>query len=317
MKVGIVGAGAVGSACLLALVMRGSAREIVLVNRNRKRADGVVTDVQYGAVLSPAASIRAGDYSDLAGSSLVMITAGVNEKRGGATDRSDAAGRLRLLQSNVEVYREIIPQVHRAAPNAMVLVVTDPPDPLADVVRMSGHERVLSTGTFLDSLRFRFHLARRLAVNPAYVNALVVGEHGTSQVFLWSSAQVAGTPVRPALAAGHSEENIRQEIEHEVRYANITIIEGIGASQYGIGMVCARIAEMVLRNERSVIPIGSFNVKYGVTLSLPSVVGGNGVERLLEPDMSAAEQEALDRSAEAIKEAMSRIDLGQRINEAA
>lgn len=318
MKVGIVGAGAVGSACLLALVMRGSAREVVLVNRNRQRADGVVTDVQYGAVLSPAVDLCSGDYSDLAGASLVMITAGMNEKSGGATDRSDPSGRLRLLKSNVEVYREIIPQVQRAAPNVMVLVVTDPPDPLADLVRMLGHERVLSTGTFLDSLRFRYHLGRRLMVNPANIDALVVGEHGTSQVFLWSSAQVAGTPVGQALAAaGHGEEEIRREVEREVRYANITIIEGIGASQYGIGMVCARITEMVLRDERSVIPIGSYNAKYGVTLSLPSVVGRGGVERLLEPEMSAAEQQALDRSAEALREAVQHLRLDREKDEAA
>ncbi len=318
MKVGIVGAGAVGSSCLLSLVMRGSAREIVLVNRNRKRADGVVTDVQYGAVLSPRVELRSGDYSDLAGASLVMITAGVNEKSGGATDRKDPAGRLRLLKSNADVYREIIPQVHRAAPNAIVLVVTDPPDPLADLVRMLGHERVLSTGTFLDSLRFRYHLARRLKVNPANIDALVVGEHGTSQVFLWSSAHIAGTPLSQALAAaGHGEGDVRLEIEREVRYANIAIIEGIGASQYGIGMVCARITEMVLRDERSVIPIGSYDAKYDVTLSLPSVVGRGGVERLFEPDMSAAEQQALDRSAEAIREAVQHCRVDRNKDEAA
>lgn len=133
---------------------------------------------------------------------------------------------------------------------------------------------VLSTGTYLDSLRFRFHLAQRLKVNPAYVEALVLGEHGTSEVFVWSSARVAGRPVVEALAeTGKSHDDIRQEIEREVRYANITIIEGIGASQYGIGMVCARIVEMVLRDERTVIPIGAYNPKYGVTLSLPSIVG--------------------------------------------
>jgi L-lactate dehydrogenase len=258
MKVGVIGAGQVGSACVLSLVLRGSAREIVLVNRNRKRADGVITDVQYGAALSPAVGIRAGDYADLAGASLVMITAGVNEKSGGATDRSDSAGRLRLLEANASVYQEIVPQVHRAVPNAVILVVTDPPDPLAEVVRMSGHERVLSTGTYLDSLRFRFHLAQRLKVNPAYVEALVLGEHGTSAAYLWSLAKVGGRPVLELLAeTNEHREEIRQEIEQQVRYANITIIEGIGASQYGIGMVCARIAEMILHDERAVIPVGS------------------------------------------------------------
>jgi L-lactate dehydrogenase len=318
MKVGIIGAGAVGSACLLSLVMRGSAREIVLVNRNRKRAEAVVTDIQYGATLSPAVEVRVGEYSDLAGASLVMITAGVNEKAGGATDRNDPSGRLRLLEANTGVFQEIVPQIHRTAPGALVLVVTDPPDPLADVVRMLGHERVLSTGTYLDSLRFRFHLAQRLKVNPAYVEALVLGEHGTSSIFLWSSARVAGRPALELLAeSDERRETIRQEIEREVRYANISIIEGIGASQYGIGMVCARISEMVLCDERAVIPIGFYNPKYGVTLSLPSVVGAGGVTQLLEPEMSAAERQGLVRSAEVLRKAVTRIDLSMSPREAA
>ena len=172
MKVGIVGAGAVGSACLLAMVMRGSAREVVLVNRDRKRARGVVTDIQYGAVLSPPIAVRDGDYSDLAGSSVVMITAGVNEKGGGATDRNDPVGRLRLLDANAAIFQDIVPKIHDSAPDALILVVTDPPDALADVVRMLGHKRVLSTGTSLDTLRFRFHLGKRL-------NVKCVGRGGT------------------------------------------------------------------------------------------------------------------------------------------
>jgi L-lactate dehydrogenase len=180
---------------LTALVARGCAREIVVVDRERKRAQGLVTDIQYGAVLCPYAELRAGDYSHLEGAALVMITAGANEKSGGATDRSDTAGRLRLLDTNAAVYQSIVPLLHAVAPQALVLVVTDPPDPLADVVRMLGHASVLSTGTYLDSLRFRFHVARRLGVSPAYVDAQIVGEHGTTEVFLWSSARIAGKPV--------------------------------------------------------------------------------------------------------------------------
>jgi L-lactate dehydrogenase len=310
MKVGIVGAGAVGSACLLSLVMRGSAREIVLVNRNRKRADGAVTDVQYGAVLSPEAELRAGEFSDLAGAGLVMLTAGVNEKSGGATDRSDPAGRLRLLDANAKVYEEVVPQITRAAPDAVLLVVTDPPDPLADVARLLGHKRVLSTGTFLDSLRFRVHLARRLNVNPRSVNAHVLGEHGTSSVFLWSSARVAGRCALELLGDNdQARKQQREEIEREVRYANITIIEGIGASQYGIGMVCARIAEMIARDERTVIPIGSYHKNYGVTLSLPSIVGREGVAGVIEPEMSDNERKALEHSAEVLRKSLSRVQL--------
>ena len=277
--------------------MRGCAREIVVVNRDRKRAKGVVTDLRYGAALSPTVDIHDGDYADLTRAALVMITAGVNEKGGGATDRSDPAGRLRLLDKNVEVYRQILPQLFRVVPDAVILVVTDPPDPLADLVGAFGFKHVMSTGTFLDSLRFRYHLARHFNVDPASVEAQVVGEHGTSQVFLWSSARVAGMPV-----AGVPQ----QSIEQDVRFANIAIIEGTGASQYGIGMVCARIAEIVLRDERAVIPLGSFNPAYGVTLSLPSIVGRAGVERILQPSMSDEEKQALRRSADTLRSAMNR-----------
>ena len=235
MKIGIVGAGAVGAACLMSVVLRGTAREVVLINRNRKRAQGVVTDVQYGAVLSSAIAVDDGDYSDLAHASVVIVTAGVNEKGGGAINRNDPVGRLRLLQANASIYEEIVPKIHDAAPDALVLVVTDPPDPLADVVRRLGHERVLSTGTSLDTLRFRFHLARRLNVRASDVEAMVLGEHGTSSVFLWSSARVGGRNLTDLLANSGNWETTRDEIEREVRYANITIIEGIGASQYGIG----------------------------------------------------------------------------------
>jgi L-lactate dehydrogenase len=309
MKVGIVGAGAVGTACFLSLVMRGSAREIVLVNRDRKRAHGVVTDVQYGTVLSPPIALRDGDYSDLAGSSVVMITAGVNEKAGGATDRSDPVGRLRLLEANAAIFQDIVPQIHKFAPDALILVVSDPPDALADVARLLGHERVLSTGTFLDTLRFRFHLGKRLNVSASDVEALVLGEHGVSSVFLWSSARIGGRKVLELFGESAKPQKVREEIEGEVRYANITIIEGIGASQYGIGMVSARLTEMVLRDERAVIPVGYYNPTFGVTLSLPSVIGHEGVHRVLEPEMSDAEQQALQGSADAIKAALSRLSL--------
>ena len=309
MKIAIIGAGAVGSACLTAAVMRRCAREIVVLDRDRKKARGLVADVQYGAVLSPNVEVREGDYADLKGASLVMITAGVNEKAGGAADRKDPAGRLRLLATNTEVYKEIVPRLHAAEPRALVLVVTDPPDPLADVVRLLGHDRVLSTGTYLDSLRFRFHLGRRLGVSPACVDAQILGEHGTSEVFVWSSARIAGTPIAALLAqSSQREDEFRRNVEHEVRYANIAIIEGIGASQHGIGMVSARIAEIVLRDERAVIPIGSYHPRYGVTLSLPSVLGREGATQILEPELSVGERQALQRSADTLKAASARID---------
>jgi L-lactate dehydrogenase len=308
MKVGIVGAGNVGRACALALVARGCAREIVLVDRTRARAEAVATDIRYGLPLLPRAEISASDYDGLAGSALVMITAGVNEKTGGATDRSDPQGRLRLLDKNAEIYRDLVPRVVGSAPQAVILVVTDPPDPLADIARgCAKHERVLSSGTFLDSLRFGVHLGRHFKVNPVDVDAQVVGDHGTAQVFLWSGARIAGVPVKKLLEAhGQDLADFRARLEHDVRYANITIIEGNDASQYGIGIVSARIAEIVIRDERAVIPIGSFNPRFGVTLSLPSVVGRDGVVEILDPDMSSEERLALERSAASLKQALAR-----------
>ena len=200
MKVVIIGAGAVGSACATAIVGRGCAREIVIIDRTPTRAVGLATDVRYGATLSPAVDVRAGDYADLKGADLAVITAGVNEKTGGATDRNDPAGRLRLLDTNVGIYRDIISKLQAIEPDALALVVTDPPDPLADATRLMGHDKVLSTGTYLDTLRFRFHLARRFGISASSVDAYVLGEHGTSEVFAWSSASVAGAPISALLA---------------------------------------------------------------------------------------------------------------------
>lgn len=309
MKVGIIGIGAVGSACAMALQQRGSAREIVLVNRSRKVATAVALDMRYGAPVSPTVAIRDGSYEDLEAADLVMITAGVNEKTGGATDRSDAEGRLKLLDANVSVYEEIVPQVVAAAPDAVILVVTDPPDPLADLTRrLAKHDRIFSSGTMIDSLRMRVHLGQLLGVNPVSVEAMAVGEHGTSEVLLWSSASVAGVPIEEACRqSGTSLEEVREAVERDVRYANITIIEGNNASQYGTGIMCARLTEAVLRDERSTFPVASYQADYGVTLSLPSVVGRGGVIRVLEPAMSADERAQLERSADRLRAAGARL----------
>jgi L-lactate dehydrogenase len=310
MKIGIIGAGAVGAACAMATIMRGCASELVLVNRGRDRAKGMATDMGYGAPLSSTTRVTDGDYSDLAGAALVMVTVGVNEKSGGATDRSDPLGRLRLLDKNVEVYRDVIPRINAAAPDAVLLVVTDPPDPLAFLTReLAGHDRVLSTGTLLDSLRFRVHLGRRLKVAPTDIEAQVLGEHGTSQIFHWSGVRVGGVPISDALGQCGlmQDDDVHATIENEVRYANITVIEGIGASQYGIGMVCARIAEIVLRDERAVVPIGVYNSKYGVTLSLPGVVGRAGCLQVLDPPLSNDERIGLKKCVETLRKAQEQV----------
>ena len=259
--------------------------------------------------LSPKVDISHGDYDALAGAGVVLITSGVNEKTGGATDRNDPQGRLRLLEKNAAIYRDIVPQIVRAAPKAVLVAVTDPPDPLADIARdAAGHDRVLSTGTLLDSLRFRVHLGKHFGVDPAHVEAQVIGDHGTSQVFLWSSARIAGVPVTALLAErGEKLDDVRTHLENDVRYANITIIEGHDASQYGIAIVSARIAEIVLRDERAVIPVGSYQRALGVTLSLPSVVGCSGVAAVLQPDLTPEERSGLQRSVQSLKNALASI----------
>jgi len=309
MKIGIVGTGNVGSACAMAAVIRGSAREIVLVNRERKTAEAVATDMRYGTPLGPKVDIVDGDYDALEGAGIVLITVGVNEKTGGATDRNDPQGRLRLLDKNADIYRDVVPRIARAEPKAALLVVSDPPDPLADVARETCPGTVvLSTGTYLDSQRFRVHLGKHFGVDAAHVEAQVIGDHGTSQVFLWSSARVGGVPVASLLGTrGERIDELRQKLEREVRYANISIIEGHDASQYGIGIVSARIAEMVLNDERAVVPIGSYQKKFGVTLSLPSVVGRAGVIEVLEPEMSDEEREGLRKSADSLQQALERV----------
>ena len=313
MKIGIVGTGAVGCAYALAAVTRGSARQIVLVNRTRKTAAAVATDIRYGTPLGPKVDIADGDYEDLSGSGLVMITAGVNEKTGGATDRNDPLGRLRLLDKNAVIYRDIVPRIVSAAPDAVLLVVTDPPDPLADVAReVAPQTRVISAGTFLDSLRFRVHLGRHFGIDPVHVDAQVIGDHGTSQVFLWSSARIGGVPVASLLKQrGEALKDVREQLEKDVRFANITIIEGHDASQYGIGIVSARIAEMVLRDEHAVIPIGSLQKEFGVTLSLPSVVGREGVVAVLQPELSDEERQGLDKSAGTLKATLEHVKQGR------
>ncbi|HEX5114250.1 MAG TPA: hypothetical protein VFW65_03525 [Pseudonocardiaceae bacterium] len=309
MRIGVVGVGAVGAATALSLIERGGmCRELVLVDKDSARARGVAADMRYASPLSPVVDVWAGDYADLAGAALVIITAGVNEKTGGATDRSDPQGRLRLVDTNARVYADVVPRIVAVAPDAVLMVVTDPPDPLADLTRtLAGHDRVFSTGTLIDSLRFRVHLAERLRVRARDVHAMVVGEHGTSEVLLWSSATISGIPVLDLLAQGDTPlDTLRADIENDIRYANITIIEGTGASQYGIGAVSARLAEAVLRDERAVLPVAAYHDGYGVTLSLASVLGAGGVREMHVPTMTDGERTALERSAEALRSAARR-----------
>ena len=330
MKVGIIGVGHVGAACAKAMLLRGSCHEIVLLDLDEQRARGVANDLSHGELLCPPTCIRTGGDEDLSGAAVVVITAGINEQAGKAIDRGDRRGRLLLLPHNAGVYREIVPRIAAVAPEVPILVVTDPPDPLADVARqLTTTNPVFSSGTFLDTLRFRLQIARKLGqspspleapvagvevketrarpgwCHPSSVEALVIGEHGTSQVYVWSSARIGGTPVLELAAReGWNVAAFRTEVETAVRYANIDIIEGTGASQHGIGIVTARIIEAMLRDEGLVAPIGTLQPEFKVTLSLPAVIGHGGVSKVLTPTLSAEETEALAASAAAIKKAL-------------
>ena len=306
MTVGIIGAGFVGAACAKAMLLRGSCDHIVLHDILTGKAKGLANDLSHGALLCPATRIEAGPISRMADSEVIVITAGINERTGHAIDRSDKRGRLLLLPDNTAIYQGILPEIEREARNAVILVVTDPPDALADVARqLVANRHIISAGTFLDSLRFRLQIARRLGCHAASVDAHVLGEHGTSQVYIWSAARVGGESVLSLAKAKRLDPvEFRKEVEAAVKYANIEIIEGTGASQHGIGIVTARIVEAILRDERLVAPVGTYHNQYGVTLSLPSVIGSTGVVEVLNPTLDEEESRALNASAEALRKAL-------------
>jgi len=306
MRIGVIGAGAVGAATLSALVRGGGVDpELVVVDLDEKKATGLAEDFSYAAALESLATVTAGGYDALAGAGLVIVTAGVNERDGGATDRSDPAGRRRLIPVNARVYASIIPDIAAHAPDATILVVTDPPDPLADLARaLAPSQPVVSTGTVIDSLRFRHRIARDLGVRARDVDATVVGEHGTSSVYLWSTATVGGARVVDLFAQrGDDVEATRKRIQDAVTFGNISIIEGIGASQHGIGAVVGRIAEAIVRDENAVLPVASYRDEYGATLGLPSVLGARGVARTIAPALSDDERAALEASAAVLRDA--------------
>lgn len=307
MKVGIIGAGAVGAATVGAILRTGGLdSEVVVINRNHDRAVGLAEDMTHAAIaLDAPSTVRAGDYSDLHGAGLIIITAGVNEKDGGATDRDDPRGRRVLIPANARVYADIIPRITEAAPDATLLVVTDPPDPLADLARiLAPNQPVVSTGTVIDSLRFRYQIARTLQVPTRDVAANVIGEHGTSSVYLWSTATVGGARVVDLLARrGEDVEEQKGRIQKAVTFGNISIIEGIGASQYGIGAVVARLAEAILRDEHAVYPVASYIPEYGATVAIPSILGRGGVIDTVLPVLTDDEADGLAASAEVLREA--------------
>jgi L-lactate dehydrogenase len=308
MKTGIVGCGMVGSASAFALVMRGVGREIVLVDVNRARAEAEANDIYHAVPFSHPLTVRAGDYADLAGARVVVIAGGVAQKPGET--------RLQLLQRNAEVFREIVPAVLGSAPDALLLVVTNPVDVMTHLAAHFAaaigvpHTRVLGSGTTLDSARFRALLGRHFDVDARHVHAYVVGEHGDSEVLAWSQATIAGLNLDEfarvhGTPLGSAE---RHSIDENVRRAAYHIIAGKGATYYGIGSAIAYIVDVLLHDRRAILTVCSRITGVpgcdGVTLALPHLIGGAGVLATIPLSLDPAEGDALRRSAAVLRDAL-------------
>jgi L-lactate dehydrogenase len=310
MKVGIVGTGMVGSAAGFALALGGGASEVVLVDQNPARALAEAEDISHAVPFGRPVAVRAGDYADLAGAGVVILAAGVSQKPGET--------RLQLLERNAEVFRAVVGAVIRVAPDAILLVATNPVDVMTHVAtRLSGlpPARVIGSGTILDTARFRSLLGRHLGIAPRSVHAYVLGEHGDSEVLAWSAAR-AGSVAIAAFAAqvgAPVTEAVRAEIDQGVRRAAYRIIEGKGATWHGIGAGLARIVRAIAADEGAVLSVSTRTTDIGgvpsVTLSLPRVLGRNGMTAELRPDLDAPETAALAASARLLAQTEATLEL--------
>jgi L-lactate dehydrogenase len=310
MKIGIVGCGMVGSASAFALVMSGVGREIVLVDLNRARAEAEANDIYHAVPFAHPLTVRAGDYPDLAGAHVVVIAGGVAQKPGET--------RLQLLQRNAEVFRQIVPSVLRYAADAVLLVVSNPVDIMTHLAAHFAaefkvpHTRVIGSGTTLDTARFRTLIGRHFGVDPHHVHAYVVGEHGDSEVLVWSQATIAGVPL-DQFHGNPLTKTHRQQIDEQVRRAAYHIIAGKGSTYYGIGSAVARIVDVLLHDQRAILTICSRITGMpdcdGVTLALPHLIGGNGVIASIPLRLSPGEQEQLRHSAGILRDAISSLKL--------
>jgi L-lactate dehydrogenase len=299
----------VGSASAFAMVMRGVGREIVLVDLNTARAEAEANDIFHAVPFANPMTIRAGDYADLEDASVVVIAGGVAQKAGET--------RLELLQRNADVFRQIVPSVVRSAPDAVLLVVTNPVDIMTHLAAHFAAEhgvaasRVLGSGTTLDTARFRVLLGRHFDVDPQYVHGYVVGEHGDSEVLVWSQATIAGLEL-DAFATVHGTPltaEDRQRIDENVRRAAYHIIAGKGATYYGIGSAVARIVDVVVHDQRAILTIcarvSGVPDCDGVTLALPHLVSGDGVLAPIPLALDDSERTGLRRSAGILRDAIS------------
>ena len=304
MKVGIVGCGLVGSTAAYAMALEGAARDLVLIDLNPAVARAHAEDILHATPFATPVRIAAGDYPDLRGAEAVVLACGVAQRPGET--------RLQLLERNAEVFRKVLTRVMENAPEAILVVASNPVDVMTWVVtRISGLPwgRVIGSGTILDTARFRALLGEHLGVAPQSVHAYVLGEHGDSEVLVWSSALVGGVPIVDfAGQAGRPlTEEAKARIDEGVRRAAYRIIEGKGATCHGIGAALARVVRAIRDDERTVLTLSSMSRDVEglgeVSLSLPRVLGAGGIGAELRPALSGEEQEALRRSAEILREA--------------
>jgi L-lactate dehydrogenase len=310
MKVGIVGAGMVGSAAGYALALKGTVSRIVLVDRNAALARAQAEDIAHGVPFASSVTVSAGDYDDLKGAGVVILAAGVSQKPGET--------RLELLSRNAEVFRSIVGGILAAAPDAILLVATNPVDIMTDIAtRLSGLDpaRVIGSGTILDTARFRSLLGGHLGIAPQSVHAYVLGEHGDSEVLAWSAARAGSVPLRSfaAQVGAPLTDSVRARIDDGVRNAAYTIIEGKGATWYGIGAGLERIVRAIARDEQAVLSVSLLTREVegirDVALSVPRVVGAAGVSAALFPELDADEHAALERSARLLKDTSSALHI--------
>ncbi len=308
-KVTIIGLGAVGRATAAAMVHRGSCQGLHLIDIQTDLIQSLAIDLTHAAALEKAPQVSVGAYDKIHESPLIIIDAGVNELDGGATDRKDPQGRLRLIDSNIPVMDAIAKEIQNKAQDAIIIVATNPPDPLADYVRANiPAKQVLSSGTFLDSMRLKVEVARVFNLPPTQIDAMVLGEHGTSSVIHWSGISVNGVAFIEAVKAqGFDLTETKTTIEQRVRGANLDIIQGLKASQYGVGAAVARLTEIIFNDEQITVPVGSLHEQDGISYSLPSVLGAGGVLNVAPPSLDEAEKAGLDNSVNALKKARERV----------
>lgn len=307
-KVGVVGTGMVGTSFAYALMQRSLASELVLIDIDHARAEGEAMDLNHGLPFVRPMRIYAGTHADLAGADLIVIAAGANQRPGET--------RLDLLNRNVAIFREIIPPILAANDDGIIVVATNPVDILTTIVAQiagSAANRVIGSGTILDTARFRYLLGQHYGVDPRSVHAYIVGEHGDSELALWSLANIAGVRLVDFVGAngqGYNQAALDAILE-QTRNAAYEIIKRKRATYYAIGLGLLSIAEAVLRDQHTVMTISSLmNGQYGVSgiaISLPTIVGRDGAEGLLNLPLSEQEIALFQRSAGILKEHLSHV----------